>query len=108
MREIGFSPWGESGFALLMGGLLMLIMLLLLVLLLEISSEKDYEDDHKDPPPMPLKHFGLEQTLKCTSSLFQNLGDPLEIAHFSGPLFHGAPVMFTFTAECTERDEPSV
>ena len=86
----------------------MLIMLLLLVLLLEISSEKDYEDDHKDPPPMPLKHFGLEQTLKCTSSLFQNLGDPLEIAHFSGPLFHGAPVMFTFTAECTERDEPSV
>ena len=27
-------------------------------------DEKDYEDDHKNPPPLPLKHFGLEKNLK--------------------------------------------
>ena len=58
-------------------------------------NEEGDEDDHKDPPPLTLNHFGSERILKMRLLPISEFGRPCR----NSPLFHKGPVIFTFTAE---------
>ena len=55
------------------------------------QDEGDGKGDQRDTPPRK-KHFCSKRTFKYASSLFQNLGIAVELAHFLSLHFHQAPL----------------